>query len=116
VAVPEPPWRHRPLLTLAFLAALALAAGLGVRAVLHLAAWRRMPEVPAIEGWMTPGYVARAWGIDRAEMARALGVTPTPGHPRTLAQIAAEKETTVEALAAAIRALRPDPPGAEPAP
>ena len=96
----------------AFLAAVARATLLATRAAMHPAMWPLRHDPGRIEGWMTPGDIARARGIDRRDMAAALGIGPAPGHPRALAEIAAERGTTVAALAETIRALRPDPSGA----
>lgn len=104
------PGRKGPLA--GFLLASALALFFGSRLIdagLHWAE-RRAP----LEGWMTVGFVANAWDVDRDELAAALGVSAPPGTRVTLGAIArdsgrplAEVEAAAEAEIARQRAARP---------
>ena len=53
---------------------------------------------------MTPGYVAHSWGVPREVAFEALGLPPSPGGPRTMQELAAERGVTVDALAGDLQA------------
>jgi hypothetical protein len=83
------PWRKHRLLVLTFAAAVLLATFFAVRAAVFWAHWsdpanRDQP----LAGWMTPGYVARSWGVPRETVGEALGLAPGAGRGMTLAEIA----------------------------
>ena len=104
------PSRAAPLA--GFLLALGLAIFFAFRLVdagLHWAE-RRAP----LEGWMTVGFVANAWNVDRGELAAALGVPAPPGARvrleaigRDTARPLAEVKAEAEAEIARQRAARP---------
>ncbi len=113
--MPRPDAARRPgrAGTLAgFLIASALALFFGYRLVDSALHWaeRRAP----LEGWMTVGFVANAWNIDRGELAAALGVAAPPGTRVTLETVArdtgrplAEVKAATEAEIARERAAGP---------
>jgi hypothetical protein len=112
-------WRRHRLLVLAFLAALALTVGFGVRSALFMPDFRAPPADPPIEGWMTPRLVARGWHLPPEVLGAALGLEPGAGKRRTLDQIAAGQGITIDELAARIEAAalayrRDHPPPAPP--
>ncbi|MER2508741.1 MAG: hypothetical protein ABTQ27_08270 [Amaricoccus sp.] len=69
-----------------FLVASALALVFAARLVDSALHWAER-ETP-LAGWMTLGFVANAWDIDRAALAAALGVETRPGERLTLEQVA----------------------------
>ncbi len=106
-------WTEHRLLTLAFGLALALTLVFAARTVAFWVYWNDPArQEMAIEGWMTPGFVAHSWQVDRRVVGDALGLEP--GSPRqTLAEIAAARgvplaEIEAEVMAA-IRAARAQP-------
>jgi len=93
--------RRHPLIGALFLGAAALALALGLSLVLA-------PSAPpgAIQGWMTPGYVVRAYGVERAALAALLDAAPGDLRGLTLAQIAQGSGRPEAELIAEIEALR----------
>jgi hypothetical protein len=107
---------RRPVLTAAFVLAVAVTVFFAVRLVLFTLFWadpthREQP----IEGWMSPGYVAHSWDLPREKVAGSLDLEPrTDGRRLTLDEIAEERGVpvadliaTLEAMIAAHRADRP---------
>lgn len=114
-------WHRHRLLSLAFLAALALTLAFAVRGVLMMPLFGAPPPDPPIEGWMTPRLVAHGWHLPPEVLAGALGIEPGSGRRRTLEQIARDQGVSVADLAARIAAAAlthrarkelPAPPGA----
>lgn len=98
-------WRDHRQLLMAFAAAFALALFFAVRMAVSWVYWsdparREM----AIEGWMTPGFVARSWGVERDVIAGVLGLAPGEARGRTLDEIAAARGVPVADLEAAVAA------------
>lgn len=81
-------WRGHRLLVLAFVAAIALTVGLGSRMIYTTVYWSQHRDA-ALAPWMTLGFVARSWDLDRAALADALGLDPEQRARLTLEQIAA---------------------------
>lgn len=111
-------WRRQRVLTLAFLAAVALAMAFTVRAVVFMAPFGAPPLDPPIEGWMTPRLVAHGWHLPPEVMAAAVGLEPGAGRGKTLDEIAeaqglpvATLIARIEAAAAAWRVTHPPPAG-----
>jgi hypothetical protein len=103
-------FRRHPRLTVAFLAASALALAFLVMAATGLAGWRDRP-IEGLRPWMTVGYIARAHGLDPREIDTVAGLPqPVDGRPFTLAEIAADRglpvEEVIEQVHQAIRQLR----------
>ncbi|MFN3293116.1 MAG: hypothetical protein ACK4S2_09960 [Gemmobacter sp.] len=88
--------------------ALLLAAFFLIRAALVLAGWGPDPTRP-VEGWMTPRYLVRVYGLEPAALAPALGLEPGSAPRESLASIAARKGIPLADLIATVEALRPAP-------
>jgi hypothetical protein len=56
-----------------------------------------------LEGWMTLGYVARSFDVDKAALAESLGLDATAHRRRTLESLASDRGQSVEAFADAVR-------------
>lgn len=99
-------WKAAPVAIV--ILALALAAG-GFVAVRTAAFWIYWSDPAhreqAIEGWMTPGYIAHSWQVPREVVLEALDApVPGPNGPMTLQELAASNGVTVEELIAAAEA------------
>lgn len=96
--------RRQPVLALAFVAALLLTVLFAARTVLFAVYWAD-PEHRdhAIEGWMTPRYVAHSWALPPAVLRDALGPLPDRRRP-TLDAIAEAQGIPLEALVARVEA------------
>lgn len=90
-------WQQHRLLFLAFVVASVLAVVFIGRTVAFYAYWATHKQVP-IEEWMTIGYIARSYDVDRDMLREALGLDTEQPDRRTLAQIAAARGITVAAL------------------
>ena len=94
--------RH-PLLTSAFLLAVAIFFFFSLRLIVFTIYWsdpanRDQP----IEGWMTPRYVIESWHLTPEVMQDALGRPSLPGRRMTMAEIAAELGISLAELSARI--------------
>ena len=58
-----------------------------------------------VQGWMTPGYVVRAYDIPPEVMAQTLGLDPGSARGKTLEEIAALQGVPLEALLASVQAM-----------
>ena len=104
-------WRRHPVLTALFVLAILVTSGFAARTAIFVVYWSDPTHRDAtIEGWMTPGYVARSWHVAPDVVAVALGVEIGEGHGLTLEALARERGvplSQIEAsLAAAIAAAR----------
>lgn len=52
-----------------------------------------------LEPWMTVGYVARSWDIDRRSLREALELGPAPDHKSSLGQLAHSRNMEFDAYA-----------------
>ena len=100
-------WAHHRAAVIAMVLALGVALFFAVRLTVFTIYWadpahRDQP----IEGWMTPGYVARSHDVDQAVIRAALPDLPAAGTParQTLAQIAADADIPLPMLIAALTA------------
>lgn len=110
-------WREHRLALLIFAAAAMVTLVFALRFALFALHWSdpaRRDLHPA--GWMTVGYLARSWNVPREALAERLAVTPAPGRPLTLEEIAAARGeplasyiAQVEAALTALREARPAP-------
>ena len=80
--------RDHRLLAFAFALALGLTVFLGVRLTVSTLYWSQHRDAPLAE-WMTVGFVANSYDVDRVALATALGLDPGQRAHLTLAQIAA---------------------------
>lgn len=96
-------FRERPMVTTIFLLAATLACVFVIRGVMF-AIWWSDPahRDQAIEGWMTPRYVARSWDVPHDVIGQALGFDGPPARRMPLREIAAERGVSVDELSAAI--------------
>ncbi len=87
--------------------ALAVAGFFAVRLTLFTIYWADPAHrEQRIEGWMTPGYVARSWDVDPEAIRAALPAPPEtrPGARPTLAQIAADEGIALPDLITSLQA------------
>lgn len=100
-------WRHHRAALIAMGLALGVAGFFAVRLTVFTIYWADPAhQEQRIEGWMTPGYVARSWEVDPEVIRAAL---PTPQEDRTgtrptLAQIAEGQGIALPDLIAALDA------------
>jgi hypothetical protein len=92
-------WRKHRLLSLAFVAAVAVTVFFAVRLLVFTVHWsdpehRKQP----LEDWMTPGYVAHSYGLPRDVVRDALDLEPGDGKRRTLAEIMEASDLTLEEI------------------
>jgi hypothetical protein len=94
-------WRRRRGLLLATGTAALLALFFAGRFLLHVFVWEGRQDEP-LAPWMTLGYVARSYDVDRDDLAQALGLE----HPGrlSLAQIAARSGRSLPEVEAELRA------------
>lgn len=98
-------WRRHPWLTAAFALALAVTLGLAIRLTVFTIYWADPAHRDqALEGWMTPGYIAHSWDLDRTTLRAVLGIDARPGEHPTLEEIAERRGEPVEALIARLEA------------
>ena len=71
-------WQNHKLLLLAFTLAAAVTVMFAIRMVVFSLYWGNPDhQNQALEGWMTPRYVAFSYGLDAAELEQVLGIDPT---------------------------------------
>ena len=92
-------WRRHPVLTTGFVLAAVFTLIFAVRAVVFTVYWAN-PEHRdrAIEGWMTPRYVARSWSLPDRVVVDAMQLPSMSGRRETLADIAARQNISIETL------------------
>lgn len=102
--------RHRKFIARGLAVVLVLAV-LGMvffaaRAMMVTSAWHNHPNPQdPIAGWMTPRYISRSWQVPPEIVAQALALeTDGSGRKVTLAELAAERGTDLDALTAALTA------------
>lgn len=98
-------WRRHPWLTTAFALALVVTLALTVRLTMFTIYWADPAHRDrALEGWMTPGYIAHSWDLGRDALRSALGADAQPGEHLTLEEIAERRGEPLEALIARVEA------------
>jgi len=90
-------WSDHKLLVLSFLAALMLTTMLFVRLIADVAYWPHHQD-DTISGWMTVGYVAHSYDVDKEALILALGVETDLRRLLTLKAIADGQDTTMVEL------------------
>lgn len=99
-------WRRHPWLVGSFVGATGVMIFFAARMVVFAIYWSDPAHMDqAVEGWMTPGYVAHSWDIPRDDMVELFGAAGRPGAGMTLDQIAAEQGITLEELTAQIEGV-----------
>lgn len=96
-------WRDHRLLLIAFLVAALLAVAFTARTAAFYYYWSTHRDVP-IEGWMTVGYVARSYDVDRDILREALGLALDQADRRPLEQIARDRGVPLAQLIAEVMA------------
>ncbi len=98
-------WHEHRLVLLAFAAALAVTLFFLVRTAVFWVYWSDPARRDlAIEGWMTPGYVAQSWQVERELVGAVLGLEPGEARGRTLGEIAAARGVPLAELEAELMA------------
>lgn len=96
-------WRDHRAVVVAFVLASAITLVFLGRFAVSALYWANPANHDvAIKSWMTPGYVARSYGVAPDVVFTAIPYVPIPGKPRTIAEIAQETGTTTAAVTAAI--------------
>ncbi|MDG4648118.1 hypothetical protein P6F26_06660 [Roseibacterium sp. SDUM158017] len=96
-------WARQRWAVLALGVALVLAAAFAVRLLVFTVYWSDPAHrAQPLEGWMTPGYIARSHDLDRVALRAALGVDA--GNRDTLADIARARGVPVEDVIAEVEA------------
>ncbi|MEN8893418.1 hypothetical protein [Planktotalea arctica] len=87
-------------LSLAFVAAFAVAMMFVVRLTLSLLVWSDPAQMDQpIKAWMTPRYVSRSWHVPPETIGDALGITfDGSGRRVTLAELAESQNRGVQTL------------------
>lgn len=98
-------WREHRTALMLFAAALAATLFFAARTALFWAYWADPARRDlAIEGWMTPGYVAQSWDVGREVVGEALGLVPGEGPRLTLEEIAAARGVPLAEIEAELMA------------
>ena len=97
-------WKRNPILSLAFVLAVAACLFFTGRATLFAVNLWFRAEQP-VAGWMTPRYIALAYGLDRDSLARLLATTDRDDAEKPLYRIADRSGMTLEDLIADVQAL-----------
>lgn len=92
-------WRQHRLASAVFLLAGLAAVLFTVRLVVFWVYWADPAHRNAeLEGWMTPGYVARSWDVPRDFVLETLGIASDGRFRDSLNAIAAERGVTAGEL------------------
>lgn len=97
-------WRSNPILSLAFVLALGACLFFTGRAVVFATNLYFRSERP-VAGWMTPRYIARAYGLDRDDLAALLASHDPEDATKPLYRIADRDDLALQALIAEVQAL-----------
>lgn len=95
-------WKRHKLLVVGFIAACILTATLLVTLIADLVYWPKHRDTE-ISGWMTIGYVAHSYGIDKRPLIEALGVEMEIRRHLTLKTIAEAEGIALPALIEALQ-------------
>jgi len=90
-------WSDHKLLILGFLAALMVTTALFMRLIADVAYWPHHQD-DTISGWMTVGYVAHSYDVDKDALIVALGIETDLRRLLTLKAIADGQDTTMVEL------------------
>ena len=99
-------WRQRPIALVGFVIAALAVVFFAVRMAVFTIYWADPAHRDGpIEGWMTPGMVARTRHLPPEVVAEALGLDRSAPRRMTLAEIAAERGVPLQALIAPLLPL-----------
>ena len=90
-------WQDHKLLVLGFMAALILTTVLFVRLIADVVYWPQHQD-EAISGWMTVGYVAHSYDVDKDGLINALGIETNLRRHLTLKAIADAQDMSLAEL------------------
>ena len=90
-------WSDHKLLVLGFLAALILTSFLLMRLIADVAYWPQHQDED-ISGWMTVGYVAHSYDVDKDGLIEALGIEEDLRRHLTLKAIADAQDMSLAEL------------------
>ena len=90
-------WQSHKLLVLGFLAALILTSVLFARLIADMAYWPQHQD-ETISGWMTVGYVAHSYDVDKDGLIEALGIETDLRRHLTLTAIADAQDMSLAEL------------------
>ena len=90
-------WRNHKTLVLGFMAALILTAILFVRLIADVVYWPQHQD-ETISGWMTVGYVAHSYDVDKAALIETLGIEADLRRHLTLTAIADAQDMSLAEL------------------
>jgi hypothetical protein len=90
-------WSDHKLLVLGFLGALILTSILFMRLIADVAYWPQHQD-ETISGWMTVGYVAHSYDVDKDGLLEALGIETDLRRHLTLKAIADAQDMTLAEL------------------
>lgn len=96
-------WKRNPILSLAFVLAVVACLFFAGRATLFAVNLYFRSERP-VAGWMTPRYIALAYGLDRDTLSRLLATTDRDDAQSPLHRIADRNGVTLGALIAEVQA------------
>lgn len=90
-------WRHHPIAVALFIGAALATIVFAVRVVMFTLYWAN-PDHRQVtpEPWMTPGYIAHSWDLKPGAISEYFGAPPQHGKPRTLKDIAGDKDIPVQ--------------------
>ncbi|MCK4861510.1 MAG: hypothetical protein KAS85_06320 [Rhodobacteraceae bacterium] len=90
-------WSDHKLLVLGFLGALILTTILFMRLIADVAYWPQHQDEP-ISGWMTVGYVAHSYDVDKDGLIQALGIETDLRRHLTLKAVADGQDMSLAEL------------------
>lgn len=90
-------WSDHKLLVLGFLGALILTSFLFMRLIADVAYWPQHQDEP-ISGWMTVGYVAHSYDVDKDGLIAALGIKDDLRRHLTLKAVADGQDISLAEL------------------
>ncbi|WP_366657245.1 hypothetical protein [Fodinicurvata sp. EGI_FJ10296] len=92
-------WSRHKLLLVSFLVSTAVVVFLAARLTVVTLYWSDPAhQEQTIEGWMPLRYVAHSWEVPPEILGDALDLERPVGRRRTIAQIAEEREATVQEI------------------
>lgn len=100
-------WSDHKFLVLGFLAALVVTSILFMRLIADVAYWPQHQDEP-ISGWMTVGYVAHSYDVDKDGLVTALGIETDLRRHLTLKAIADAQDMSLRELRNALLAAVSD--------